>query len=97
MSLQPRINYDHLDLPAGLEQGDYWGSPAFVEEYRPLVSEARARLCLSPLLGTQVAERYDIAFSHPIPTITALSSHCSPIQNCFPLWASWSRIPGTMV
>ena len=47
MSLQPRTNFDHPDLPAGQEQGDYWGSPAFMEEFRPLVNAARARLGLS--------------------------------------------------
>ena len=51
MSLQPRINFDHPE-PAGQEQGDYWGSPAFMEEFRPLVNAARARLGLSPLPGT---------------------------------------------
>ena len=51
MSLQPRIKFDHPDLPTGQEQGDYWGSPAFMQGFRPLVNAARAPLGLNPLRG----------------------------------------------
>ena len=51
MSLQPIISFDHPDLSAGQEQGEYWGSSAFIEKSRALVNAVRARLCLSPLPG----------------------------------------------
>ena len=72
MSLQPRINFDHPDLPAGQEQGDYWGSPAFMEEFRPLVNAARARLGLSPLPGTfRFLDAMTSPYLHLMQTTTA--------------------------
>lgn len=56
MSLNPRIVFDHPNVPAGQEEAgamcDTWGSPAFMEEFRPLVDKARARLGLDPLPST---------------------------------------------
>lgn len=53
MSLNPRILFDHPNLPAGQEEAravtDTWGSPEFMKEFGPLIDKARARLGLDPL------------------------------------------------
>lgn len=72
MSLQPRINFDHPDLPAGQEQGDYWGSPAFMEKFRPLINSARARLGLDRLPGTfSFLDAMTSPYLHLMQTTTA--------------------------
>ena len=72
MSLQPRINFDHPNLPVGQEQGDYWGSPAFMEEFRPLINTARARLGLNPMPGTfRFLDAMTSPYLHLMQTTTA--------------------------
>ena len=75
MSLQPRINFAHPDVPAGQEQGDYWGSPAFMEEFRPLINTVRARLGLSHLPGTfRFLDAMTSPYLHLMQTTTAFES-----------------------
>ncbi|MCJ1454474.1 hypothetical protein MMC28_004827 [Mycoblastus sanguinarius] len=82
----PRILCDHADMPAAREADndipvcDFFGSPAFTKEFKPLVDESRARLGLDTLPNTfRLLECMTSPYLHLMQT-TAAFEYADKVQ-----------------